>query len=391
MRQLAYIAMRYLSFNRITTLILVCSMGLIAFIPAGLQVLVSQSSALLTERAESTPLIIGAKGSPLELVLNAMHFSSGTPEAFPYHELERALDTEFATVIPLNTRFRSNDYPIVGTSFDYFEFRNLGLKEGRMLAQLGECVIGASVAEALSLEAGDSIISSPEGLFDFAGVYPLKMTIVGVLEATGSSDDLAVFTDLKTVWVISGLAHGHDDLEAGTTASHGEENSGPVVGNASVRLYQEITDANRDSFHFHGDPDTFPITGLIAIPRDSKSEVLLEGRYQSPDERMQVLHPDRVIASLMDTVLTARDYIFAGVLLVGGAVVVTAFLVFQLSFRLRKREFETMERIGISKVSIRLLLSIEIFATLMMSLALAAVLTFFTSVFGKELIESLIW
>ncbi|MGB0372438.1 MAG: ABC transporter permease [Opitutales bacterium] len=383
--------MRYLSFNRITTLILVCSMGLIAFIPAGLQVLVSQSSALLTERAESTPLIIGAKGSPLELVLNAMHFSSGTPEAFPYHELERALDTEFATVIPLNTRFRSNDYPIVGTSFDYFEFRNLGLKEGRMLAQLGECVIGASVAEALSLEAGDSIISSPEGLFDFAGVYPLKMTIVGVLEATGSSDDLAVFTDLKTVWVISGLAHGHDDLEAGTTASHGEENSGPVVGNASVRLYQEITDANRDSFHFHGDPDTFPITGLIAIPRDSKSEVLLEGRYQSPDERMQVLHPDRVIASLMDTVLTARDYIFAGVLLVGGAVVVTAFLVFQLSFRLRKREFETMERIGISKVSIRLLLSIEIFATLMMSLALAAVLTFFTSVFGKELIESLIW
>ena len=61
----------------------------------------------------------------------------------------------------------------------------------------------------LGLGPGDSLVSSPENFFDLAGVYPLKMEIVGVLETSDSPDDLAVFTDLKTNWIIMGLGHGH--------------------------------------------------------------------------------------------------------------------------------------------------------------------------------------
>ena len=82
---------------------------------------------------------------------------------------------------------------------DYFEFRNLKISEGRNLQFVGECVIGSSVAEELNLSPGDSIISSPENYFDLAGVYPLKMTVVGILGKSGSADDKAVFTDLKTI------------------------------------------------------------------------------------------------------------------------------------------------------------------------------------------------
>ena len=42
----------------------------------------------------------------------------------------------------------------------------------------------------------------PENLFDIAGVYPLKMEVVGILEATHTSDDLGIFVDLKTAWII---------------------------------------------------------------------------------------------------------------------------------------------------------------------------------------------
>ena len=44
-------------------------------------------------------------------------------------------------------------------------------------------VIGAEVADRLGIAAGDSLLSSPETVFDLAGVYPLKMRIVGVMPA----------------------------------------------------------------------------------------------------------------------------------------------------------------------------------------------------------------
>ena len=58
---------------------------------------------------------------------------------------------------------------------------------------VGECVIGKRVAEKLDIGVGDSLISSPENFFDLAGVYPLKMTVVGVLNISDTPDDRAVF------------------------------------------------------------------------------------------------------------------------------------------------------------------------------------------------------
>ena len=78
---------------------------------------------------------------------------------------------------------------------------------------LGECLIGADVARKLNLSVGDYILSSPENLFDLAGVYPLKMTVTGILDKTNSADDKAIFVDLKTAWVIQGLGHGHQDIK----------------------------------------------------------------------------------------------------------------------------------------------------------------------------------
>ncbi len=66
-----YLAWRYLVFHRWKTSILVLSIALIAYIPAGLNVLVEESARGLMARAESTPLVVGGRGSPLELVLSS--------------------------------------------------------------------------------------------------------------------------------------------------------------------------------------------------------------------------------------------------------------------------------------------------------------------------------
>ncbi|MFQ5990633.1 MAG: ABC transporter permease, partial [Candidatus Methylomirabilales bacterium] len=379
------------AYHRYKTAILVTSITLIVYLPVGLQVLVSQSAEQLTSRADATPLIVGAKGSPLELVLNTLYFESDTPETMRYAEVTRVADSGLATPIPLYTRFRARRHPLVGTTLDYFDFRGLRIASGRNMAMLGECVVGAQVAEALGVEPGEHIVSSPESVFDLAGVYPLKMRVAGVLEFSDSPDDNAIFVDLKTAWIIEGLGHGHQDLaKPGAAGAVLRREGNRITANASVVQYNEITAETLDSFHFHGDLAGYPVTAIVAVPPDEKSGVLLRGRYQSKDEISQILKPVGVMNELLSTILTVQSYVVTAVVIVGLSTLATAILVFMLSLRLRRREIETMVKIGGSKLSIWSVLSSEVVVVLFMSVSLAAGLTLLTSWFGSAAIRALI-
>ncbi len=391
MKEALYLAWRYLAYHRIKTAILVTSITLIVFLPVGLNVLVGQSAAELTARAEATPLLVGAKGSPLELVLNSLYFESDAPEITSYGQVLRVDESGLAEPIPLYVRFRSREHPIVGTTLAYFEFRNLRLATGRAMAVLGECVLGARVAASLGIGPGDTVVSSPESVFDLAGVYPLRMRVVGVLEPSHTPDDLAVFVDLKTAWIIEGLGHGHQDMAAPEAAAgvlSREENR--ITANASVVQYNEITEENIDSFHFHGDLAGNPITAIIAVPHSEKSGVLLMGRYQGDGEPSQIVRPVAVMNDLLDTILTIQSYVVAAILIVAVATLATAALVFLLSLRLRKREIETMVKIGGSRLSVAAVLVSEIVVVLVLGVALAGGLTLLTSRFGSAAIRTFI-
>ena len=390
MNQILYLAWRYLAFHRLKTFILLTSITLILYLPVGLRVLVNQSSEQLTRRAEATPLVLGSKGSPLELVLNTLYFRSDFPDLMDYSESARVADTGLAPVIPMYVRYNAQGYPIVGTSFEYFDYRGLRPSSGRLFAMLGECVLGARVARMLGARVGDSVISSPENLFDLAGEYPLKMTIVGILALSDTPDDDAIFADVKTVWIIEGIGHGHQDLtkrEAASAVLSREGNR--VVANASIVQYNEITEENADEFHFHGDISEYPLTAVIAFPPEQKSSALLQGRYQS-DASAQIVRPSEVMGELLDTILTVESFIVAGAVIVGLATLATTSLVFMLSLRLRRREMETLFKIGGSRGSVGALMASEMVVVLVTGVALATVLTLLTSQFGAVLVRALI-
>jgi putative ABC transport system permease protein len=390
MKDVLYLAWRYLAYHRFKTAILVLSIALIVYIPVGLRVLVRQGEAQLTARAEASPLLIGMKGSPTELVLNSLYFGADVPETMPYGEVAAVGATGFATPIPVYVRFRSQKTPIVGTTLDYFDFRSLRVEHGRQMARLGECVIGAEVARQRGVRDGGYILSSPENVFDLAGVYPLKMRVTGVLAFSDSPDDEAVFVDIKTAWVIEGLAHGHQDMSKPEAASGVLKREGnTVIANASVVQYTEITEANIDSFHFHGDPSGFPITAILAAPRDRKSAALLQGRYQSNDRGLQVLRPITVMDELLSTILTVQSFVIAAVVLVGVATLASAALVFVLSLRLRRREIETMHKIGGSRLRVAAVLSSEAVVVFAVGIALAMGLTGLTHWYGASAIRAL--
>jgi putative ABC transport system permease protein len=391
MKQTLYLAWRYLAYHKVKTIILVFSITLIVYLPIGLRVLVDQSSQQLTARAEATPLIVGAKGSPLELVLNTLYFRSDFPELMRYEQATRIGSSQLASAIPMYVRFNAQGYPIVGTSYEYFEYRGLQIVAGRQLGILGECVLGSRVAEALALGPGEFVISSPESVFDLAGVYPLRMRVAGVLGFSDTADDDAIFVDVRTTWIIQGLGHGHQDLNRPeAAASVLTRDSSNVVGNAAVVQYNEITEDNIDSFHFHGDISMNPLTAIIALPPDQRSSALLQGRYQGDDEVAQITRPVTVMNELLATILTVRSFVTAGAVIVGIATLATAALVFMLSLRLRRREIETLFKIGGSRMSVASVMASEIVAVLLAGVVLAGGMTLLTSQFGSAVIRAFI-
>jgi len=273
----------------------------------------------------------------------------------------------------------------VGTTIDYAEFRGLTVDRGRWLAMLGECVLGSEAARALGVDLDDHVLSSAGSAFDVAGSFPLKMPVVGVLAPTGTPDDEIVLVDIKTAWVIAGLAHGHEDVNsAGKDDGRVLQREGRnVVANASVLSYTEITVENMDSFHFHGNPDGFPIDAVLAVPASFKASVLLRGRYEEGDVPVQMIVPSVVVNELLDTMFSVRDWVVLGGLAVGVATAMTAALVFALSIRVRRREIETIQMIGGARKRLVTILGAEITFVIVMAVVFAGALTAVVSRFGE--------
>jgi putative ABC transport system permease protein len=386
-----YIAWKYIRYNKIKTITLIACITLIAFLPVALNLLLGESERQLMSRADSTPLVVGAKGSALDLMMNTLYFGEEVPELITMEASEQVGDTELAVPIPVYVRFKTRGAPIVGTTLDYFDFRGLKVAKGSSLTMLGDCVVGAAVAERLSLNPGDGLVSSPENLFDIAGIYPLKMKIVGILERSHTPDDLAVFVDLKTAWIIQGLMHGHEDVtQTKDQTVILKRTEGNVTANAKLFHYTEITEENMDAFHFHGDSSNYPITAVIAVPHDDKSGTILRGRYLSGEARYQIVKSDEVIDGLLQNIFRIKNVMDAVIVIVGLATVLAIVLVFALSLRLRQREIQTIFKLGCRRMTIARLLGAEIFLIAATSGVVCLVLISVVNVYANDLVRMMI-
>lgn len=345
-----HLAARYVLRHRFQSALLAGALGLVFALPLCLRVLIEHAQKELRARAAATPQIIGTRGSALDLMMTALYFKRENLTPLPFGVLSELRNNPDAAAIPLHVRFAAQDAPIVGTELDYFAFRGLKLASGKTLARLGDCVIGANLAQKRGLQPGGHVFSTPELAFDMAGVYPLKMRITGVLTPNCTPDDDAIFVDLKTAWLIEGRSHGHDDLKKDQSVVLKQEEHN-VVGNAAVRMFNEVTDTNIASFHFHGDLSTYPISAVIVLPKDAKAEALLAGQFARSKDK-QLIRPRDEMEALLAQLVRLEGFAATALLLTATAALFVTALVFALSFRLRLREFKTLEDVGVSRRSL---------------------------------------
>lgn len=358
------LAARYLLFHWPRSLVLVLVTALILVVPVVSQAILAASQRTLTDRAEATPLLLGSRGSQLDLAMNALYFSADRAEPITMAAADAIWESGLGIAIPLHTAFESNGARIVGTSLDYLDFRGLIAADGRRFAVLGEALLGASVAERLGLGPGDSLISAPENLFDLDGIYPLEMSVVGVLAPAGTPDDEAIFVDVKTAWVIAGIGHGHDDVVT-------LDDTGEAVAPAAIQQFTRITEANIDSFHFHGDAADYPIAAVLVVPRDTRAATILRGRYLDPENPVQAVVPREVIGDLVDRIFRIKALLDLVAGLVGAAALAAIALALFLSWRLRAPEVATAVRIGAAPGMVVQLVAAEVAMIVVAALALA--------------------
>ena len=87
----------------------------------------------MMQRANSTPLVVGAKGSSTDLVINTLYFQQEKIENLTMAVADGLSATELGYSIPIFSAFKARSFPIVGTSLDYFDFRISFEKDGRIV------------------------------------------------------------------------------------------------------------------------------------------------------------------------------------------------------------------------------------------------------------------
>ena len=155
-------------------------------------------------------MVLGAKGSPLQLILaNVYHVDAPTGN-IRLADAEKVMRHPYvAEAIPLAYGDNFQRYRIVGTEPSYVEHYGAELAEGRLWETPFEVVVGARVAREAGLKLGDTFFSS-HGLLDETDVHTDKtFTVVGVLEESRSVLDQLLLCNVQTVWGV----HEHEGEE----------------------------------------------------------------------------------------------------------------------------------------------------------------------------------
>jgi putative ABC transport system permease protein len=353
-----------LSYYRKRYILLIFAMVLVLSLFATIHQVMHFYEQQLDDRAKQTPLVLGKIGSRYDLVLNSLYYQGEAIPTIPQMVLDEVMAENLGVAVPIYIKWTVYQSPLIASNLDYFEQRKMSLQAGAWPSLNGEVVVGEAFAQKHHLKVGDWVYSDQKNLYELAAAYPLKMKITGILNPHHPKqvDDFAVFCDLKTAWIIQGLAHGHQKVEGSA--------------DASILTYQEINNANIDDFHFHGEWEQLPISALLIFSESEKDQTLLKAKYQI-NTSYQIQSPQKVIWELLTMVFQFKKLLDVILSILGMMILLLVIIVLRMSFQQRQKERQTLIELGMNRNFIRKLLSYEIIALISFTLFFVLVFAWF--------------
>lgn len=150
-------------------------------------------------------LVLGAKGSPLQLILaNVYHIDAPTGN-IRLADARKVMEHPYIEdAIPLAYGDNFQRFRIVGTEPSYPAHYGMELAEGRLWEAPFEATIGARVARESGLRVGDTFFSA-HGLVDETDVHgDLAFVVVGIFEEGQCVVDQLLLCNLESIWAVHG-------------------------------------------------------------------------------------------------------------------------------------------------------------------------------------------
>jgi len=309
----------------------------------------------LFNNAEGIDLVVGAKGSPIQLILSSIYHIDTPTGNISLEEVQGIINHPMvAQAIPLALGDNYQGYRIVGTEQSYLAVYNANIVEGGLWKYSKEVVAGAKVANKLQLSVGDSIISSHGVIQDGPAHEDEPMIIVGILDESDSVLDQLLLTSVETVWDVHEQDEEHDEDHEHDEEHHDE---GHEHGEGHEEHHNEDHEHGGDRIEVSTEPFGFitadnlekELTSLL-ITYNSPLAGAMFPRFVNSQTDMQAAAPGFEIARLLSLLGIGFDVlrIFGFILILAAALGV--FIALYNAMKERKYDLAIMRTLGGSKI-----------------------------------------
>lgn len=302
-------------------------------------------------------MVIGAKGSPLQLILSSIYQIDSPTGNIPLDEAQRLTRNPLIkTAIPLAMGDSYRSFRIVGTNQKYLDHFGATIGQGKPFAADLEVVVGPRVAEITGLKVGDSF-ASQHGL-DANGEEhgDKKYKVVGILAPSNSVCDQLILTNVSSIWAV----HNHEEHEAGEAghdeheaeAHHDEETTNVPAGAAGPGV--AVAEESHDEHEAGAGPE---ITAMLIKFRNPMGMMLKRGidNNSKLQAALPAIEVNRLFELLGVGVQTLRGLALAIIIVAG----ISVFVSLYNSLKERRYEMALMLSMGATRAQLFGMLLLE--------------------------------
>lgn len=340
-----------------TTLSILLLMSSVAIITV-LILLQKQFEEQFSSNADDIDLVLGAQGSPLQLVLSSVYQMDAPTGNINYAEAKTWMQNPFVkSAIPLAYGDNYLGFKILGTTPDYLAKFGGSVTKGKMFADTFEVVIGSEIAAKLQLKVGDTFFGSHGDAQEGEKHEEAAYKVVGIASKTGKVVDNLILCNIQSVWAMH-ETHDHEE----EAHPHGE------VGHVHVEGDEHHEEAILSE-------EGKEITAVL-IKFRNKMGIVLWPRMIAQNTKMQAASPAIEINRLFTLFgigLEALQYLAYGIMLISG---ISIFIALFNTLKERKYEFALLRIQGASRLQLLQAIVIE-------SLVLCVIGFLFGTVLGR--------
>ena len=317
----------------------------------------------LSADGQGIDIVVGAKGSPLQLILSSVYHIDIPTGNIPYDEAEKWMrHRQIKTAIPLALGDNWKGYRIVGTTPDYMKHYGGKLDSGALWDGAFEAVAGASVG----LKIGDEF-EGAHGLMEGGHAHenePYKVT--AVMKPTGTVLDRLILTSLDSVLKI----HGHETVEHHAHEEHDHHEHGEHGHEDHHDEHEHQHD------HDHEETAEPEITALLLTTKSPIANINLP-RSINRESALQAANPAVEMARLTAMLGLGSQSFFAlsAVLIVIAALSIFAGLAGSLENRMG--DLAVLRAVGYSKSRIFRIITLEGMTIVICGIGLGFAMGFF--------------